>query len=69
MLKQFPKHLDLNEYCFCLPREYDYGAKTYKGVELYYFNVIKKDMAYLIPKKNLDNLYCNNNNRNRTLYN
>ena len=67
MINKTPNHLELNDYCFCLPREWDYGGKRYKGIDLHYFNIIMKDKAYLMPKKNLEGLYYNNNSENKTL--
>ena len=57
VLLHAPKGMDLNDYVFCCARHFDYGGKRYKGIPLYYFNVIKDNYIYLVPKQNYESLW------------
>lgn len=57
MIRKVPKEMPLKDYVFCSSREFDYGGKVYKGIDLHYFNIIKKGVIYLISKKNYEDLY------------
>jgi len=57
VLLSVPKGMDLKNYVFCSARHFDYGGKKYKNIDLYYFNVIKRNYIYLMPRQNYESLY------------
>ncbi len=57
MIKSLPKEVDINDFVFCCSNEFDYGETEYKGINLYYFNIIEEDTIYLMYKKNYEELH------------
>tara|TARA_R110000796_G_scaffold103594_1_gene213004 strand:+ start:1011 stop:1223 length:213 start_codon:yes stop_codon:yes gene_type:complete len=53
ILKLCPEGMELKDYVFASSENLDYGAKNYKGIELYYLKEIEVNHVYLMPRGNL----------------
>jgi len=57
LINSLPNKDMIKDYEFCCSRDFDYGAKSYSGINLHYFNVIKRNTIYLVPKRDYESLW------------